>query len=142
MDIVSNAMKEGAMRKTQNCKMERHTGCNQPGCGCSCHIKEMTTKITLEIRSCDGDQYVVMDVGPIAKAALELFCEASGIHGGGCTPQVAIVKRTLDEWEDVTIADDLQRLRNIKAEKERIAKLAEARRTKAGLKDLEELGLL
>ncbi len=101
-----------------------------------------TTKVTLMINSCDGDQYIVMDVGPIAKAALELFVEASGIHGGGCTPSVSIVTRTLDEWEDVTIADDLQRLRDVKAEKDRIAKLAEARRTKAGLKDLEELGLL
>ncbi len=140
MSIASNYMKDGAdMSSSQNCKMERHTGCNTVECRCTCHY---TTKVTFEIRSCDGDQYIIMDLGPTAKAAMELFVEASGIKGGGCTPQVSIVKRTLDEWDDVTIADDLQRLRDVKAEKERIAKLAEARRTKAGLKDLEELGLL
>ena len=99
-------------------------------------------QVTIEIRSCDGDQYVVMNLTQEQHEAMELFVEASGIQGGGCTPSAAIVTRKLDDWENITKADDLERIKAVKAEKEARAKRADARRQKAGLKDLEELGLL
>jgi len=124
MSIASNYMKDGA-------KMSRPTD------------PMPLRAVTIEIRSCDGDQYVKMNLTEEQHRAIELFAAASDVHGGGCTPSVSIVTRKVEEeWEDVTHADDLDRLKAVKAEKDRIAKLAEARRTKAGLKDLEELGLL